>query len=67
MGAADAEFDLRFINGMIPHHEGALVMAQDVLQKSQRREMKKLAEEIIQAQETEINQMKQWRQAWYQK
>jgi uncharacterized protein (DUF305 family) len=29
--------------------------------------MKKLAEEIIQAQETEINQMKQWRQAWYQK
>ncbi|AHJ28936.1 DUF305 domain-containing protein [Nodularia spumigena CS-584] len=67
LGAADAEFDLRFINGMIPHHEGALVMAQDVLQKSQRREMKKLAEEIIQAQETEINQMKQWRQAWYQK
>ncbi|WP_414550755.1 DUF305 domain-containing protein [Anabaena sp. CCY 0017] len=65
LGAADAEFDLRFINGMIPHHEGALDMAQDALEKSQRPEMKKLAEEIIQAQETEINQMKQWRQAWY--
>ncbi|MEA5516228.1 DUF305 domain-containing protein [Nodularia sp. UHCC 0506] len=67
LGAADAEFDLRFINGMIPHHEGALVMAQDALQKSQRPEIKKLAEEIIKAQETEINQMKQWRQAWYNK
>ncbi len=65
LGAADAEFDLRFINGMIPHHEGALVMAQDALEKSQRPEMKKLAQEIIKAQETEINQMKQWRQAWY--
>ena len=67
LGAADAEFDLRFINGMIPHHEGAVVMAQDALQKSQRPEMKELAEEIIQTQETEINQMKQWRQAWYNK
>ncbi|TVP62046.1 MAG: DUF305 domain-containing protein [Nodularia sp. (in: Bacteria)] len=67
LGAADAEFDLRFINGMIPHHEGAVVMAQDALQKSQRPEMKELAEEIIQTQETEINQMKQWRQAWYEK
>lgn len=65
LGAADAEFDLRFINGMIPHHEGAVVMAQDALQKSQRPEMKELAKEIIQAQEREINQMKQWRQAWY--
>ncbi|GAX38520.1 DUF305 domain-containing protein [Nodularia sp. NIES-3585] len=65
LGAADAEFDLRFINGMIPHHEGAVVMAQDALQKSQRPEMKELAQEIIKAQETEINQMKQWRQAWY--
>ncbi|MDB9303787.1 MULTISPECIES: DUF305 domain-containing protein [Cyanophyceae] len=67
LGAADAEFDLRFINGMIPHHEGALFMAQDALQKSQRPEIKNLSQEIIKAQETEINQMKQWRQAWYNK
>lgn len=65
LGAADAEFDLRFINGMIPHHEGAVVMAQDALQKSQRPEMKELAQEIIKTQDAEINQMKQWRQAWY--
>ncbi|WP_414563993.1 MULTISPECIES: DUF305 domain-containing protein [unclassified Anabaena] len=67
LGAADEEFDLRFIDAMIPHHEGAVVMAQDTLEKSQRPEIKNLAQEIIKAQETEINQMKQWRQAWYNK
>ncbi|MGM3309475.1 DUF305 domain-containing protein [Anabaena sp. WFMT] len=67
LGAADAEFDLRFINAMIPHHESAVVMAKDALQKSQRPEIKNLAQEIIKAQELEINQMKQWRKAWYNK
>ncbi|MEG4144950.1 DUF305 domain-containing protein [Microcoleus sp. Pol12B5] len=65
LGAADAQFDLRFINAMIPHHEGALVMAQDALKKSKRPEMKKLAQEILTSQKQEIQQMKQWRQAWY--
>lgn len=67
LGPADAEFDLRFIDSMIPHHEGAVVMAQAVLQNSQRPELKKLAESIIKAQAKEINQMKQWRKAWYPK
>ena len=65
LGAADAKFDLRFINAMIPHHEGAVTMAQDALKKSKRPEIKKLAQEIIKAQDTEINQMQQWRKAWY--
>ncbi|KAB8315809.1 DUF305 domain-containing protein [Tolypothrix campylonemoides VB511288] len=67
LGAADAEFDLRFINAMIPHHEGALAMAQDALSKSKRPEIKKLAQDIISSQQKEIEQMKQWRQAWYNK
>ncbi|MFN6538183.1 MAG: DUF305 domain-containing protein [Nostoc sp. EkiNYC01] len=67
LGAADTEFDLRFINAMIPHHESAVVMAKDALQKSQRPEIKNLAQEIIKAQDAEINQMKQWRKAWYNK
>ncbi|QSJ20167.1 DUF305 domain-containing protein [Nostoc sp. UHCC 0702] len=65
LGAADAKFDLRFINAMIPHHEGAVTMAQDALKKSKRPEIKKLAQEIIKAQDTEINQMQQWQKAWY--
>jgi len=67
LGAADKDFDLRFINAMIPHHEGAVTMAQDALQKSQRPEIKKLSQEIIKSQNAEINQMKQWRKTWYNK
>ncbi|WP_375467879.1 DUF305 domain-containing protein [uncultured Nostoc sp.] len=67
LGAADAEFDLRFINAMIPHHEGAVTMAKDVLGKSKRPEIKQLGEEIIKAQNTEIKQMQQWRKTWYNK
>ena len=50
---------------MIPHHEGALVMAEDALKKSKRPEMKKLSEEILTSQKQEIQQMKEWRKAWY--
>ena len=65
LGAADADFDLRFIDAMTAHHQGAIAMAQDALQKSQRPEIKQLAREIATSQQTEIDQMKQWRQAWY--
>lgn len=65
LGAADAEFDLRFINAMIPHHQGAVTMAQDALAKSNRPEIQKLAKDIISSQKAEISQMGQWRKAWY--
>lgn len=65
LGKADTEFDLRFINAMIPHHEGALIMAEDALKKSKRPEIKKLSQEILTSQQKEIDQMKQWKQAWY--
>ena len=67
LGTADAQFDLRFINAMIPHHQGAVTMAEDALSKSKRPEIKQLAQEIVKAQEKEIDQMQQWRQAWYKK
>lgn len=65
LGAADDQFDLRFINAMIPHHEGAVVMAQEALEKSTRPEVKELAQAMIDAQQPEIEQMQQWRQQWY--
>jgi uncharacterized protein (DUF305 family) len=67
LGPADADYDLRFIDAMIPHHEGALVMAQDLAQKTKRPELQKLAKDIISAQTQEIAQMKQWRKNWYPK
>lgn len=65
IGAADTNYDLRFIDSMIPHHQGALVMAQEVIQKSKRPELVKLAQGIVAEQKKEISQMKQWRKQWY--
>ncbi len=65
LGPADQQFDLRFIDAMIPHHQGAVVMAKEALQGSQRPEIQQLAEDIIAAQEKEIQQMQAWRRAWY--
>lgn len=62
----DSEFDLRFIQAMTAHHEGAVDMAQDALQKASRSEIKQLAQGIIEAQEAEIQQMQQWRKSWYE-
>ena len=67
LGAKDAEFDLRFINAMIPHHEGAVKMAQDASTKSTRPEVKQLSKEIISSQQTEIKQMQEWKKVWYKK
>jgi uncharacterized protein (DUF305 family) len=49
---------------MIPHHEGALTMAKDALVKGSNEEIKSLARQIVEAQEAEIAQMKQWQEAW---
>jgi len=51
LGPADAEFDLRFIDAMTPHHQGAVEMAKEAQQKSKRPEIQKLAADIIQAQD----------------
>lgn len=67
LGQADAEYDHRFIDMMIPHHEGAIMMAKDALQKSQRPEIKKMAEKLIEDQEKEIAQLKAWGEEWYHK
>jgi uncharacterized protein (DUF305 family) len=65
LGKADKEFDKRFLDAMIPHHQGAVTMAQDSLQKSQRPELQKLSQNIIKSQQSEIDRMTQWRQSWY--
>jgi uncharacterized protein (DUF305 family) len=61
-----SDFDRVFIEEMIPHHQMGVMMTQMMLGNSDRPEMQKLAENIINAQTAEINQMQQWYQEWYQ-
>lgn len=64
-GAADAPFDLQFLDTMIAHHQGAVDMSRLVETKSENPQFKKFADGIIMAQEREITQMKRWRSEWY--
>jgi uncharacterized protein (DUF305 family) len=58
-------FDKAFIDAMIPHHQSAIEMAQVAREKSENPRIKQLAENIVSAQQTEIEQMKAWREQWY--
>jgi uncharacterized protein (DUF305 family) len=60
-----APYDAQFIDSMIEHHTGAITMAKQALQESQRPEIKQLAEGIIASQQREVDQMKGWRQQWF--
>jgi uncharacterized protein (DUF305 family) len=57
-------YDRMYVDMMIPHHQGAIVMAEDALTKSQRPEIRKLAQDIIDAQSAEIDMMKRWKSSW---
>ncbi len=59
------EFEQAFIDNMIVHHEGAVAMAQMVLQKSHRPELVQLANDIVAAQTREIDMMRSWKTQWF--
>jgi uncharacterized protein (DUF305 family) len=57
--------DAHFIVMMIPHHEGAIAMAELALQRSRRPEIRALAERIRTSQSQENAQMRRWYRQWY--
>ena len=52
--------ELDFVQGMLPHHQGAIDMAKVVLQFGKDPEIKKLAENVVKAQEGEIAVTNDW-------
>jgi uncharacterized protein (DUF305 family) len=63
-GKTGDDFDKAFIEMMIPHHEGAIDMARAAQQSAKHQEIKDMAEDIISAQQSEIDMMKGWQRAW---
>ncbi|MGY2082472.1 DUF305 domain-containing protein [Blastococcus sp. SYSU DS0539] len=64
-----AEFndvDIAFAQGMIPHHEGALMMAEVAVDRASDARVVDLAERIEAAQEPEIELMTGWLEEWGQ-
>ncbi|MSU45477.1 MAG: DUF305 domain-containing protein [Candidatus Zambryskibacteria bacterium] len=61
------QIDRHFIEQMIPHHDGAIAMAELALEKSKKPEIRTLAQTIITAQKAEINDMTLWYKNWFGK
>lgn len=62
---AAAAYDLQFLDSMSKHHQMAIDMAKAGHDKFMHTELKDMANKIVEDQEREIAQMKQWRDQWY--
>lgn len=58
------DFDQAFLEGMIPHHQGAVDMAKLALEHAGHEEIKAMASDIIDAQQREIEMMRTWQKNW---
>ena len=58
-------FDRAFVDEMVPHHEGAVRMAEAVLRDSRDASSRRLAQNIVTTQRREIDQMNAFRRRTY--
>jgi len=65
MMGASADFDRMFLLMLIPHHAGAISMAQQALAQAEHPEIKTLAQGIVTTQQTQITEMQGYLRDWY--
>jgi uncharacterized protein (DUF305 family) len=64
-GKKDADFDKAFLQMMPMHHHAAVEMSEQVEKKATHPELKEFAAKMAKDQQNEIQQMKNWAQAWF--
>jgi len=65
MAAMNVENEFEYLTTMIPHHEEAVASATILRDGTESPEMRAFAEQIIEAQNAELSQMKDWLATWY--
>lgn len=65
LGQADRTFDLRYINAMITHHRGAMLLAEQLGKNTARPEMKTLSQNILNDEPKAIAELYAWKKDWY--
>jgi uncharacterized protein (DUF305 family) len=65
MGMGLWQSDQRFIEMMIPHHDGAIALAELAQARSKRPQIRMLAESIQRSQSAENAQMRRWYRQWF--
>lgn len=65
LGKADRSLDLRYINAMIAHHRGAILLAEQVGTQSKRPDIQGLAQKILADEPGAIAELYSWKKAWY--
>lgn len=65
LGKPDRWFDLRYINAMIAHHRGAMLVAEQMGKNTQRQELKDLSTKILEDEPKAIAELYAWKKAWY--
>lgn len=64
LGQPDKWLDLRYIDAMIAHHRGAMLLA-DKAKASNRSEIQNLTKEILENEPKLIAELYQWKKDWY--
>jgi uncharacterized protein (DUF305 family) len=64
-GRPDQTLDLRYINAMIAHHRGAMLLATQASTQTKRKEIQDLSEMILRDEPKAISELYTWKKEWY--